>query len=644
MKKTLFRTRLASITLIQRWLVLPLLVAILGGQLAVAQTETRPKTEDLLPETTVLYVQIEDIRDMIGKMTDSNFGQMLADERINPLVSEMYQQGLDAYSNVEEFVGLSMEEIQSLPSGEICFAMVAPKRQESAIVFLIDMDPENEAVTKAYDRFREFAEEQGNPVEAVEEVGPVEEDEADEADETDETDETDEILFERVAEGTDQEFFMFRIDGTLVGSNNEQVLKDIWERWNDRPVDKIRSLAENRKFVTIMNRCRGTKDSPPEMRVFFDPIEFVRGTTRGNFTAQAALNFLPILGLDGLLGVGGSVLFGEQDFESVFHGHLLLANPRKGIFEMLALKPADYQPQSWVPYDTVNYMTTSWDVQTMYAELEKIVDAFSSEGNFQENVASGINEELGLDLKEDIIDQLTGRVTYAQWNVQPARINSTANIFSVEVADAAKAEEMIDLFVERIREEEGDDNIVEDDYKGQVFWKQSDSSVNEQREVFDDNELGVELRVTQGCFTLLNDQLIVCDSVQALERVVDTDRGDEPAMADDELFRMVTRKMTRLLGTDMPAALFYSRPAEQIKMWLEIAQSEDARDLMDETAIENQFVAGLVQAMDDNPLPDFEEIKQYFPPQGSFITDDETGYHFLAFSVKSEDLPVESDE
>ena len=154
----------------------------------------------------------------------------------------------------------------------------------------------------------------------------------------------------------------------------------------------------------------------------------------------------------------------------------------------------------------------------------------------------------------------------------------------------------------------------------------------------------LELRGTQGCFTLLNDQLVICDSVQALERVVDTDRGDEPAMADDDLFRMVTSKMTRLLGTDMPAALFYSRPAESIKMWMEIAQSEDTRDLMDETAIENQFVAGLVQAMDDNPLPDFEEIRQYFPPQGSFITDDETGYHFLAFSVKSEDLPVESDE
>ncbi|MCH2182138.1 MAG: hypothetical protein MK108_09050 [Mariniblastus sp.] len=618
-----------------QWLLSSLLILVLAAPVAVGQTETRPKTEDLLPENTVLYVQIEDVRDLIEKMTDSNFGQMLSDERISPLVSEMYLQGMDAYSNVEEFVGLSMEEIQSLPSGELCFALVAPKRQEPAIVFLIDMDPENEAVVKAVDRFKEFVEEQAFQ-EGLEGDAIVEE-------------ETDEIVFETV-NTQDDPLYMFRKDGTLVGSNNEQVLKDVWERWNERPVDGVRTLAENRKFVTIMNRCRGTKESPPELRLFFDPIEFARGTTRGNFAAQAALNFLPILGLDGLLAVGGSTLFGEQDFESVFHGHILLANPRKGLFEMLALKPADYQPQSWVPYDTVNYMTTSWDVQTMYAELEKIVDAFSSEGNFQESVQSRFNDELGIDLKADIIDQLTGRVTYAQWNVEPARINSTANIFSVEVSDPAQMEEMIDLFVERIREDVGEDDIVEDDYQGQIYWRQSDSSINDRMERREERRLergggmSMEIRATQGCFMLLNDQLVICDSVEALKRVVDTDRGDELAMADDEMFRMVTNKMTRLLGTDMPAALFYSRPAEQIKMWMEIAQSEDTRDMMDEAALDNPFVAGMKRAMDDNPLPDFEEVKGYFPPQGAFITDDETGYHFLAFTLRSEDLPVESDE
>ena len=154
----------------------------------------------------------------------------------------------------------------------------------------------------------------------------------------------------------------------------------------------------------------------------------------------------------------------------------------------------------------------------------------------------------------------------------------------------------------------------------------------------------MEIRITQPCILLLNDQLIICDSVDAMKRIVDTDRGDEPAMIEDEQFAYITRKMTRMLGTDMPAALFFSRPAESIKMWLEIAKSENTVEMIQEAALDNPILSRLMERGMDNPLPDFEQIRQYFPPQGSFITDDETGYHILAFSIKSEDMPVESDE
>ena len=154
----------------------------------------------------------------------------------------------------------------------------------------------------------------------------------------------------------------------------------------------------------------------------------------------------------------------------------------------------------------------------------------------------------------------------------------------------------------------------------------------------------MELRATQACILLLNDQLIICDSVEAMKRIVDTDRGDEPAMIEDEQFSYITGKMTRMLGTDMPAALLFSRPAEQIKLWLDIAKSDNSFELMEEAAVDNPVVAGLMRTMEDNPLPDFEQIRQYFPPQGSFITDDETGYHILAFSIRSEDMPEESNQ
>ena len=77
----LFQTGHTSLPIVPqrgRRLLSSLMILLLLAPAAMGQSESRPKTEDLLPENTVLYVQIEDIRDMIEKMTDSNFGQMLS--------------------------------------------------------------------------------------------------------------------------------------------------------------------------------------------------------------------------------------------------------------------------------------------------------------------------------------------------------------------------------------------------------------------------------------------------------------------------------------------------------------------------------------------------------------------------------------
>ena len=57
---------------------------------AVAQDESRPKSEKLLPESTVVYLQVKNIRELVEKLNDSSIGQMLADEKIAPLAQEMY--------------------------------------------------------------------------------------------------------------------------------------------------------------------------------------------------------------------------------------------------------------------------------------------------------------------------------------------------------------------------------------------------------------------------------------------------------------------------------------------------------------------------------------------------------------------------
>ena len=65
-----------------------------------------------------------------------------------------------------------------------------------------------------------------------------------------------------------------------------------------------------------------------------------------------------------------------------------------------------------------------------------------------------------------------------------------------------------------------------------------------------------------------------------------------------------------------------------------LASSDETKSFMAGQAENNKYVAGIRQRFDDNPLPDFDEMKKYFRPSGGFAVSDDTGYHFLAFGLR----------
>lgn len=607
----------STAAILSSFLILPAFV--------LGQSAERPPSDELLPETTVAYIQIHNVREFVEKMQETNMGQMIADDRIAPLIGDVGKTVEDAYSEVEDKVGLSLDELKSLPAGEICFAVIAPKRKTPAFVLIIDMDEESETVEKALQRGRDFAAE--NEVEFEEEEG-------------------EEVTYEKFSVDGNQ-FMFFQKGGTFVIGTDKDELDGIVERWAGRDVEKIKPLKENRKFITIMNRCKGSKDLPADMRFFVDPINLAKSATRGNTAAQLGLNMLPVLGLDGFLGAGGAAIMDEMDFESVSHFHVLLANPRSGILEMVALKPDNYEPQDWVPGDTVNYASTSWDVQKMLNEIEKMYDSFNGEGALNEQIEDEINEELNLDFREDLIGQLSGRITWVQWiDSEAEMINGQTNAIAIGLKDPDAFRDTLDAIFERFQEENDEDDFEVTEYKGVEYWKLADSRIEEQQQRREERrerrrEQGRErpqmaFRFPQPSFAILDNSLIISiEGTEFLHKAIETSRGDGEQLFENEKFEYVSEQMTKLLGTDVPGAVVYSRPEESMRWMFRVANSDDTGEFLDDIAEENKFAAGIRDAIKDNPLPDFDDVKEYFQPSGMFITNDETGYHFLGFQLKS---------
>ncbi len=613
-RKRIVKKLLSRLTL--AWLLLIFAMPVIGQDDEIE----RPSTESLLPETTVMFFQVGDVKEFVTKMQDTGVGQMFQHPEVSSLVDGLYGEAKEMYEDVKEDVGLELEDMRDFPSGEISIAVVAPKRADLQVVVMLEIDEESDAVKNIFQRGEEFLVENGESIE---------------------TDDSGDVPFRSFkADGT--EYTTFIKDGLFVSSNSAELAQQMIDRWMGREVEKIRPLTENRKFVTVMNRCRGTKETPPDFRFFIDPIEMARGVTRGNIGAQTVINFLPIFGLDGLSAIGGSAIMDELGFESVGHVHVMLANPRAGLFKMLALRPGEYQPESWMPADVTNYVSTSWDLNQAIVELAKIVDTFQGEGTFQDEIDQNINEELELDFHEDILSLVTGRITYSSRIEFPATFTSQVHVVAIELDDLERFEDFRQLMFEKL-ELEGDlDDIQEVVYKGVSYWTSSEERQEQRRqfiEGMDERAARFNRQDGEFCVGVVGKSLIICSSPKFMEKAIETERGEHPALVDDPEFKETTDTMVKLLRNDMPGAIFYNKPASGFEMLFDIAKGDDLKAMMDLIEGDDEdeptpYVSGFRQIVEDNELPDFNDVRSFFAPGGGFITNDDTGYHLMTFQLK----------
>ena len=597
----------------------------------------RPKTEMILPETTVALVQLPDFQAAVEKMRETGAGKMMADDAVASLVDGLWQEAESAYDDVKEDVGVELSDLTALPDGEITFAVIAPRRSNPEYMIIMDLNEEEGALDRVMERGREM----------------LLQDEEVEGDE-DSLNEDGFQIESFKADGKRVHFF--RHENTIVASTSVSELDDLIERWLGREVEKTRPLASNRKFVTIMKRCTSPQDLEPEFRFFVDPIAVAKSSTRGNAAARFTINLLPLLGFDSLSAIGGALFLDEEEYESVMHAHVLLTNPRTGIFALLAFRPTEYEPEEFIPQSAVNHMMVSLDAPKAYAELTKIVDSFMSPGDFENVVDKNVNQELGLDLKQDIIDSIDGRITFFQWIEEPAFLNGTRSCIAFRLKDPENFEMLMDKMTERLNDDFGgnDESIEKRDYRDVTIYAEPRAKVEERNErmkkrlgrrrsgkrraITSEPEVRMERRVESPQLAIFCDCLVVSlDSNNLMQTMIDTFQGEGDRLVDDHNYARIVDESRRLLSNELPMANFYSDPKRQLKWLLELANTDQTKEVLDSAAENNKYLSGLKQRLEENPLPEFEQLEKYFSQSGGYMSDDDTGLHMLFFTLKSDE-------
>ena len=627
---------------------------LFSGLFSAPASADHPEAEKLLPEKTVLFIKLKSVEEFTKSFMETGFMKMLQDEKLQPVVESLYGSVDDAYAQVEDQIGVSLGELQTLLKGEVSFAIVSEKDRPFSIVLLADYKGNADTADKLLSLGEERAAENGTDVEEEEVEG---------------------VTIRSLGDG-DETVHYFQKDDTLCASNNADLAKLVLARWMlengeelsedmkeelaDRLEDRV--LKKNRKFLNVMNACDPDEDNPPQGIMFADVFEIIKSTQSG-VAGTALVGILRGLGVDGLLGVGASMTANHEEYESIIHMHVALANPRAGIIKMLAIEPGDLTPEDIFPPNVSNYFTANWNVMTSFNEIEKIYDLFNGEGALAEELEENFTENFGVDLKEDIIASLDGRISFAQVNVESGALNGQATIISAKLKDPGEFEDIFADLREGIEEtaagRRGDDDEREaiftpEKYKGVEYFvlpgPPTQEEIEERRRARDQrlreagrevperrNRVQFQIRRASPCLAIVGDYLVFTDSVDFMRDAIASNKNPEDILADDPDYKKLLREVKRQLDGRKPALITFQRPVEAIRLLYEAVQDEQTQSAIKDRTEDNPFFQALNDAFVENELPDFEDLEKYFKPTAGVMTNDETGWHYMAFSPKIEE-------
>lgn len=583
-----------------------LLVSLVATNCLAAE----PNAAQIMSDQTVAFIRVADTQDYVKKLDQTAIGRAANDPQMKPFVNGIWQTIKQSIADAEERSGITLEELLSIPQGELAISVVAMQEGVPGVVIFCELGDDTRVTEKVLDLLENLAANDGAPVEQNKFKDS-------------------EIM---LIHGRGGPLAVCIHDNTLLASNRIEALEDIIDHWDGTRED---SLASDDRFRTIVASSRGTKDEPAQMVWYVNPMEVLRSIVRNQDGGGYIMAFMPVLGLDGVKAVGGSTILAAEEFDTISHFHVMLERPRTGIIEIIQMKNASTEPEAWVPDDVTNYMTMNWEVDKSYKAIEKLYDSIIGEGKLADDIDRRINQPTGIDFKKEVIDNLEGKFTLVQWYEPPARINSQATFIAAKVKDRAAMQRTLDGLVEALPRL--NDMVERRNFGDATFFQLKIADAPIPEDVSDERRQRMQNRRSlrpHPCFGLIGDFVFFADRPGIVEHVALTQGGDTPRLANDLSFKLMMNRLLEQAGERKVAMVSFSRPEEGLRMFYDLIQADSTRSFINGRAENNNFFSNLEGNLNANPLPDFKVISQYLAPQGSIMVDDETGLHLIQFSLK----------
>lgn len=558
---------------------------------AQTATATKVASDQILPQDTYLYLSVPSVTAMKEFITESSLGQMWDD----PSLAEFKEEVTSAIDNdlqeqlmtFQDQIGLSLEEVLSIPTGEVSLAVSAGGGNTMGAVFFLDYGDHEAELQDLLDK----------AVGGLSQIPQLSQQE--------ESFEGTAITLFEIDHGGPaptplaKEFCWFLKDQRMVFSNRIELLETVLSNW-DSGADE--GFVDNEAYSYIMSKCEARRGGALS-KLYFDPIGMFTKLVQTGSLGQAsmgagmAMGFLPALGINQIKAMGAVSEAGTGDFSAVSRSVFYTEQPASGLMKAFQFDHAKKTPPTWVKENVTTYIATKWKISEAFGSVEQLVDMFNGAGTVAAQLDRMAESGPGIHLKHDIIDQVTGDMQLITAPSEDSELPGDQMLvcFGLKDSEAAAA------VLSKMAEEGG---LEMREFRGANLY-----------------EVNGPVPGQSFSFTVSDERLLMGMGGTLIEQVLRNDSDVRP-LAESPGFKKVSQFFPA-----NAVSVQYSSPVETYRSFYEMLQSGEAA----ENFPGNQ---DLFEKIDFSTLPPFDSISKYIKPTGGYSVNDEHGMFMEAFQLK----------
>lgn len=573
----------------RRLLMPALCISMVLGALSSARAQTKTTTAaDRLPKDVYVYVSAPSVTEFKKRFMASSSGKMLNDPAFAPIRKDIEAHLKAASAEAEKATGYSLEKLLSVFEGEASLAVVKGNKIPGVLLF-VDFGSNKMVVDKLLTIAEQAAKNEGAAVSKEQSNGTT----------------LKLITPPGAAAGEEGDIrtgpkqYAYCIKGTyLVFSTDVPALKKTLANWSGESAE---SFAKSPVYSYIRKRCQ-TDGRAPAMEWYVNPMDLIQDVIRSNNDipqqAKMAINFLPLLGITKFRAFGGSADMATKDFESITKSVIYVEQPPTGLLNFFQFPAVKQAPPKWVSADASSYMAFNWDVATAYKAFETFFNMVGPLAGTPQldalikQLADDPNGP-GIHIKNDVIDQLTGRIDVAT-------SVGGQGIPRFTVAIGMKDEQKANALLTKLTNDPnfpGKKRMV----NGKPLYEV---------------DLGAAFGGNTGPmgFAIADGSLVVASDVAVVEGIVGGKAAANP-LVNSPVYKKIAARFP-----EKTSMISFQRSDAQVKAaWDQIRGGAIPVD---------------IPGIDLSKLPPFEAIKKYLPVSGGYTIPDKNGAYSESFTPR----------